>query len=548
MTDLYLLPISGQDEIGGGCYALCINDDIFLFNAGAKQPYQNNTLGIKRILPDSDWLISNKTKIKGIFIGEPSTMMVDGLLHLVTNINPYMPIYTTELGKTFIESNFNYEIYRNQLNFRFNFKIIKPLEIFYVGNHKIIPFTVFSAIPLSVGFIIKDGDGDIVFLNNFILCNDYSKLFNDSLPLLPAIVKDVKLLIVGVGNVSYSKSFTTPSFQVRDYLYNLVSQASGRIIAGIYDTDLYYLYALASVAKQTHRPLIIYSSSSINVFSNSIKLKLFANNNLLTLPLTEANNSDNAIIVIVSRINELFPLLMDIVNEEDKKITLKKDDLFLLLTNKIAGVEKLEADTIDAYTRSEILMIKLPKNTLPIKASVEDHKYLIKLLNPKHIIPINGLYRNFVDYADNMLSTGIKYDTVNFVYNGEMININKVSEVKQNIVVTEKYVGNNFYNNEIDYQILFERERMATDGFINFIVLFSIKEKEIQLVKFNLDFIGVVDKTFLNSEKYKNILKELDTKLNTYFKSLLPSEYNNKELKNSLRKIVEKYLEKQFRK
>ena len=46
MTNLYFLSLFGQDENDGGCYALIIDDDILLFDAGAKRPFQN-TLGVK---------------------------------------------------------------------------------------------------------------------------------------------------------------------------------------------------------------------------------------------------------------------------------------------------------------------------------------------------------------------------------------------------------------------------------------------------------------------------------------------------------------------
>lgn len=547
MTNLYFLPISGQDEKGTGCYALIINDDILIFDAGAKQLYKN-TLGVKRILPDANWLTLNKHKIKGIFIGEPSALTTDGLLHLVTKINPNLPVYVTELGKMYIEANFNYEINKNLPNFSFNYRIIEPKEPIYLEKHKIIPFGVFSAIPMSVGFLIKDLDGDIVIVNNFIVNNDYSKLYNNSLSDLPTLTHNVKLLVTNVGNVTYSKGFTSPNYQVREFMFDTVNSAKGRVVVSIYDHELYYLYVLASVAKQSHRPFIVYSLTSVNVFVASIKLKLFNNMNLVTLPLSEMNNSDNAIIVIIARVGELFPMLMDIINEDDKKLTPKKDDIYVLCTSKIAGVEKLEADTIDAFTRSEILMTKIPKTTLPIKASIEDQKYLIKLLKPRHVVPTNGLYRNFVDYANGVHSTGIPADAIHFVYNGEVFDVNKPEAKMEKITITEKYVGNLAFNNEIDYPILYEREKMSTDGFANVITLFKIEKDKIILTKYELNLIGVVDKTFLESTKAKEIIDELNKKVANYFETLIASEYDNKELKNSIKKITEKYLEKQLNK
>ena len=547
MTELYFLPLAGQDEYGGGCFALIINDDIFIFDAGAKKPFQN-ALGVKRVLPDTNWLELNKEKVKGVLIGNPSSLTTDGLLHLVNKINPKLPVYVTELGKMFIEPNFSHEIHKCDSNFSFNFHIINPRGPFYVAYHKIIPFTTFSGVPLSVGFIIKDNDGDVIIINDFILNNDYSKLYINSLSELPLLAHNVKLLIVSAGNVSNSIGFTTPNFKIENFILNSLQNSHGRVIICFYEDQLYYLYALAKMARQLHRTFIIYSMASVNVFAASIKMKLFNSNNLITLPIAEINNSDNSIIAVVNKVSELYGTLKSIIAESDKHLIAKKDDLFLLCTGRVPGVEKIEADIIDDYTKAEIPMIKMPSEILPIKASAEDQKYLIRLVKPRHVIPINGLYKDFVNYRDAISATGINPDLVHIVYNGEVFNLNKPNDKMEHVALTEKYVDNLMFDNEVDYPILFERERMSTDGFAQLIVLFSIVKDKVILVKSDLNLVGVVDKSFLESIKYKDILNLLWEKIKTYFSTLNSKDYDNKEMKNSLKKITDKFLEKQLNK
>ena len=278
--------------------------------------------------------------------------------------------------------------------------------------------------------------------------------------------------------------------------------------------------------------------ASVNVFAASIKMKLFNSNNLITLPISEINNTDNSIIAVVNKVSELYGTLKSIIAESDKHLIAKKDDLFLLCTGRIPGVEKIEADIIDDYTKAEIPMIKMPSDILPIKASVEDQKYLIRLVKPRHVIPINGLYKDFVNYRDAISATGINPELVHIVYNGEVFNLNKPNDKMEHVALTEKYVDN----------LMFERERMSTDGFAQLIILFSIIKDKVILVKSDLNLVGVVDKSFLESTKYKELLNLLWEKIKTYFSTLNSKDYDNKEMKNSLKKITDKFLEKQLNK
>ena len=54
MTDLSIIPFGGVRENGKNMYAITVNDEIFIFDAGLKYP-ETDQLGVDVVVPDFDY-------------------------------------------------------------------------------------------------------------------------------------------------------------------------------------------------------------------------------------------------------------------------------------------------------------------------------------------------------------------------------------------------------------------------------------------------------------------------------------------------------------
>ena len=85
MSKIRLFSLGGLDENGKNTYIVEVDENIFIFDCGLK--YANENLyGIDYIIPDFDYLIKNKDRIKGLFIthGHNENMgAVDDLIKLI---------------------------------------------------------------------------------------------------------------------------------------------------------------------------------------------------------------------------------------------------------------------------------------------------------------------------------------------------------------------------------------------------------------------------------------------------------------------------------
>ena len=68
MEKIKIFSLGGLDETGKNTYVVEINDQIFVFDCGLKYA-EGNLFGIDYMIPDYDYLVKNKRKIKpgGLF-------------------------------------------------------------------------------------------------------------------------------------------------------------------------------------------------------------------------------------------------------------------------------------------------------------------------------------------------------------------------------------------------------------------------------------------------------------------------------------------------
>ena len=67
MAKIKIFGLGGLNENGKNTYIIEVNDGIYIFDCGLKYA-TGNMLGIDYVIPDFEYLIKNRKRIKGLFL------------------------------------------------------------------------------------------------------------------------------------------------------------------------------------------------------------------------------------------------------------------------------------------------------------------------------------------------------------------------------------------------------------------------------------------------------------------------------------------------
>jgi ribonuclease J len=367
---------------------------------------------------------------------------------------------------------------------------------------------------------------------------------------LPSLINTPnKILITSIGNVDKISGFTAPSHTISHDIENIIADAKGKIIFATTDSDFYKMFFIMKMVAQKGRPIYFYDKLAEQQMKTMFANKYFSfKAPFKFLKSEELATATNALIIVTAQISNLYPLLTDIINGDDNLIKIEKTDSFVVGSPTINGYEKYHAELFDDANEADIEnIVDLGKKVSQIKAGNEDHKFLITTVKPNYIIPVGGLYMDFVNYK-NVASLSTNRESVIFADNGQKIrfdNGNLQRSSKEDFIHLEpQFIGSHGVADS-GASSMFEREQMKNNGAL--VVSLMIGKQTKTISKYNFDQVGIVNMDDATIAATNEINKEIVEDLNKLLAASPTGEnIDLKEFKNIIKKISQKKYEKKF--
>ncbi len=249
----------------------------------------------------------------------------------------------------------------------------------------------------------------------------------------------------------------------------------------------------------------------------------------------------NVVVLISGQGKPLFTLMSNIANDEVNDITIKPDDLFVIASPVVPGVEKVFRNMENDIYKRDGKIINLDKNVLSMHPSKEDLKMMLFLTRPKYYIPVKGEYRMLCANAMIAEEMGIPPENILILDNGQVAEFeegNLVSyEVKMNLHETMIDGKENW---DMAGVVLKDREILSTDGVMILAIGLDAKTKKI----INGPDIQTRGLIYLKDAEYitKDVAKIMEDTIEEAVKN---KTYENLQVRSDIRDKVSKYLFKQ---
>lgn len=460
---LRIVPLGGLGEIGKNMMAYEYGENILIVDTGIMFP-TNDMLGIDYIIPDFQYLMDKRHKVRGIVITHGHEDHTGAIAHVVEHIQA--PIYATPLTKGLLEG----KLSRNGLKERVQLHAVQAGESVQIGPFQVEFFHVCHSIPDAVGLGITTPAGLVVHTGDYKFDHtpvdgwptDYAKLAEFAQRGVLALLAD---------STNADKAGWTPSERtVKPAFEQVFRTAPGRILVATFASQISRIQQVADVALEHGRKIAFVGTSMVENVKIARRLGYLDIPEAMIVSLDKALRlpPEQVVLMCTGSQGEPSSIMGRLAMGTNRAFDLQHGDTVVLSAHPIPGNEENVYRTINRLFRRGAQVIY--DAILPVHvsghASQEEMKLMIHLVRPKFFVPIHGELRHLHQHAALARELGIPAEHIAVVENGQVIEFEdgemRLAERVPGgwVFVDGSSVG------EVDMNLLREREALARDGFL----------------------------------------------------------------------------------
>ena len=533
---LSIVSLGGRGEVGNNMIILENEEDILVLDAGVLFPDENK-FGIELIIPDINYLVERKKKIRGIIFSHGHEDHIGGIPYIIKLINP--PLYGTDLTVGLIESKLkdvgsldNAEIHSIGANGIYEKISLNSFEIEFCHVNHSIPGSVAMRIKTPVGFIVYTGDYKF----------DHTPIYNPQTDydILSDWGKEGVLALLGDSTNSEREGHTLSERVVARTLEDSFSLTQGRVIIATFSSNIERIQHIANAAKKSGRQMAITGRSMANTIEIAARLGYIEIPDDLLISIDEAKklSTRKVVLLMTGSQGEYRAALSRVARKEHREISIIPGDTVYLSSSPIPGNEKAIGEIINQLYSlgAEVIYDGMLDLHASGHACQEEIKLMINLTNPEYLIPVHGEFRHLYHHARLAQQVGVSVENILIALNGDLIELNEdTGKISGKIETGELYIEGNQIS-DTGAIVLNDRKRLSENGFVNVITAINYNGEL-------LDSPRLISRGFVYNKESEELLEQAKKQV---IKTIEKHKQKNQNDISLLKKKIYEALNKYF--
>ncbi|MDK6502736.1 ribonuclease J [Lactobacillus crispatus] len=473
-----IMILSGVREQGKDMFAVQVNDEIFVLDAGLKYP-DSSLFGIDVVIPDLDFFEQYGDRVAGIFLTHGHADSIGALPYILRKYD--IPVFGSQLSIELAKIEVQRENKRRKNSL---FHVIDADTEIDFKNASISFFHTTHSIPDSLGIDVHTPAGEIVYTGDFKFDPTAALNYRTDMDRLAEIEqKGVLALLSDSSNAE--ASFPNASEQdIGKFVTNVFRNAKGRIIVAAKASNLNRVQEVLNAAAATGKRVLLTGRDLAKIVRTSMKLGyldvpeglLMRVKDLKTVP------DEQTVILETGRMGEPLNSLQKMAKKRHSMITIHRGDLVFIATTPSHAVETMVAETSDLVYKAGGTVIQLGRNIHTSgHATGRDLQLLITTLKPKFLIPVIGEYRLLEVVRDLAIKAGMNPKDIYITKNGDCL---EYDFKQKRFFLTDPVPGEDTMIDgsgvgDVGNIVLRDREVLSDDGIFIAVVTIDRKKKKI---------------------------------------------------------------------
>lgn len=473
---LRVIFLGGVGEIGKNMTALELGEDIMIIDCGSTFP-GGDMPGVDLVIPDANYLIENRDKVRGIVLTHGHEDHIGGLPYILKDLK--VPVYGTQLTIAILEAKLR------EAKVQANLNVVKPGGVVSLGKSFKVEFVNVShsiagscalSINTPLGLIFHTGDFKVDFTpvkGNIIDLNRIAELGNEGVLLLMCESTNIERAGFSLSESAVGKSINAI----------LQDNTESRVFITTFASNVHRLQQLVDLAEKYKRKVVFAGRSMLNIVDVALSIGEFRINKDIMVDVDDINKYADKELMIITTGSQGEPMsaLSRIANDEFGKIQLHYNDLVIISASPIPGNERMVYNVINNLYRhgAKVIYESLAEVHASGHACREEIKLMHSLLKPKFFIPVHGEHRHLKKHADLAISMGMRSSNIIITDIGDVVEVSDRTFRCTERVRSGALLVDGLGVGEVGSLVLRDRKHLAQEGSVSTAVAIDMKSGEI---------------------------------------------------------------------
>ena len=537
MTDqVKIMILSGVREQGKDMFAVQVNDEIFVLDAGLKYP-DSTLFGIDLVIPDLDFFEQYGDQVVGIFLTHGHADSIGALPYILRKYD--IPVFGSQLTIELAKITVKRENKRCKNNL---FHVIDAETEIDFKNANISFFPTTHSIPDSLGIDVHTPAGEVVYTGDFKFDPSAAPKYRTDLDRLAEIGQKKVLALLSDSSNAEASLPNVAEQEIGDYVTNVFRNAKGRVIVAAKASNLIRIQEVLNAANKTGRHVLLTGRDLAKIVRTAMNLGYLNVPKGLLMRVKDLKETpdEKTVILETGQMGEPLNSLQKMAKKRHSMITIHKGDLVFIATTPSHSVETIVAQTSDMVYRAGGTVIQLGKaKHTSGHATGRDLQLLIDIIKPQFLIPVIGEYRLLEIHKDLAIRAGLKKDDIFITKNGDCLSydFNQKRLYLTDPVPGEDTMIDGSGIGDVGNIVLRDREVLSDDGIFIAVVTIDRRKKKIiaqpQVTSRGFVYIKA------NQQLMRDSIELIKKTINNNFEH---KKFDWTEIKQDVRNDLEKFL------
>jgi ribonuclease J len=528
---LRVIPLGGLGEIGMNLMVYELGDDAIIVDCGMMFP-DAATLGVDVIVPDMSYIFDNAAKFRGVFLTHGHEDHIGALPFLLERAP--MPVYGMPLTLGFVRDKLD------EFELDADLREMKPRDVVDAGAFRVEAIRVTHSIVDAIGFAITSDAGTVIHTGDFKIDHTPIDAKPTDLARFAQHGEDGVLLLVSDSTNALVPGFGPSERTVGHGLDRVFANAPGRIIVTTFASHIHRVQQIIDLARKHKRKVFLIGRSLVDNVETAERLGYIHYHREVKVGTAKPAEYEDRDVVIITTGTQGEPssALTRMSIGEHKSVEIIRGDTVVISARTIPGNERSVSHVIDNLYRrgAEVVSHEQPDVHVSGHACQEELKTMLRLVRPKHFLPMHGTLRHLIHHARLARDCGVPHGLV--VTNGQVV---EIDGDESNVLAQRVAYGKVFIDSEaeeVPHVVVRDRQHLAEDGFVIVVVALDQDGKLVREPE-------IITRGLVHVDASQDLLDDVRAQLVGMLNESHPEELREPDqLQEKMRALLKRYFRK----